>query len=263
MKWTEEAENAIGKVPFFVRKIVRKKVEEEARQAEARTVTIRHVRTSQQRFLRNMEDEIQGYRVETCFGPQGCRNRAAADDDLADKIDKILASRNLKRFLRETIPGKIKMHHEFRISISDCPNACSRPQIVDLGLLGACRPEVTGEQCSECGACASACAEDAVSFPDISRSAVPVIDRAGCLQCGQCATVCPTGTIIHGKRGYRILVGGKLGRHPRLGMELPEIYSSSDVLDIVERCIDHFMLHNRQGERFGDILARTGMNFLF
>ena len=35
------------------------------------------------------------------------------------------------------------MHHEFRVSLSACPNACSRPQIVDIGLIGAVTPVLT------------------------------------------------------------------------------------------------------------------------
>ena len=56
------------------------------------------------------------------------------------------------------------MYHEFRISISHCPNACSQPQIVDVGLIGACRPEVTGEDCTLCGECLQICRETAISI---------------------------------------------------------------------------------------------------
>ena len=40
MKWTPEAENAIKKVPFFVRKRVKKRVEDEARKAGADAVCL-------------------------------------------------------------------------------------------------------------------------------------------------------------------------------------------------------------------------------
>jgi hypothetical protein len=35
------------------------------------------------------------------------------------------------------------------------------------------------------------------------------------------------------------------------------------VLELVERCLDHHMEYNRNGERFGAILRRTGNAFLF
>ncbi|MFC1885383.1 PCP reductase family protein [Thermodesulfobacteriota bacterium] len=45
MKWTDEAEKAVSRVPFFVRKRVRKRVEEEARSSGDRKVRMEHVRT--------------------------------------------------------------------------------------------------------------------------------------------------------------------------------------------------------------------------
>ena len=95
------------------------------------------------------------------------------------------------------------MHHEFRISISDCPNACSRPQIVDVGLNGARRPSVSDETCNQCGACKEVCRENAISFQD----SIPIVDHSRCLSCGRCVEVCPTGTLQEAARGYRILVG--------------------------------------------------------
>ena len=84
MKWSREAEQAVSRVPFFVRKRVRARVEEEAERAGARQVGLEHVRASQKRFLERMQDEVRGYQVETCFGPGGCKHRAVVDDDMAD-----------------------------------------------------------------------------------------------------------------------------------------------------------------------------------
>ena len=68
MKWGGEAKDALARVPFFVRKLVKKRVEEEAARSGANEVTIEHVRTCQERFLKRMEDEVKGFQVETCFG---------------------------------------------------------------------------------------------------------------------------------------------------------------------------------------------------
>ena len=75
-----------------------------------------------------------------------------------------------------------------------------------------------------------------------------------CLSCGRCIVVCPTGTIIESTRGFRLLVGGKLGRHPQLGQELPNIYSASETLAMAKKCLDIFQQHNQHGERFGEVL---------
>ena len=152
MKWRKEAEEAVSRVPFFVRKRVKRRVEEEATRCGAKEVDIEHVKTCQKRYLSRMEDEVKGYQVETCFGPSGCPNRAVIDEEFPAKLETLLAHQDLRSFLKERVKGPLKLHHEFRLSVSDCPNACSRPQIVDVGLIGACLPEITEDRCSECGA---------------------------------------------------------------------------------------------------------------
>jgi dissimilatory sulfite reductase (desulfoviridin) alpha/beta subunit len=254
MKWEKKAEEAVRRVPFFVRGRVRKRVEEEARRRGSRTVTEAHVRTCQERFLTRMEEEVKGYQVETCFGPTGCPNRAFASDSFAARAETLLGGRELRAFLEEKVTGKLKLHHEFRLSCSDCPNACSRPQIADIGLIGACRPAVTEKECTECEECVEACREAAIELVE----GRPVIDFGKCLDCGKCIDVCPTGTLEAGEKGFRVLVGGKLGRHPRLGYELPGIYGEEESLALIGRCLDHYQRHCRKGERFGEILERTG-----
>ena len=69
---------------------------------------------------------------------------------------------------------------------------------------------------------------------------------------------CPTGTLEEGEKGFRILVCGKRGRHPKLGAELPGIHGEEETLRVIDACLDHFVLHCREGERFGEILERTG-----
>jgi dissimilatory sulfite reductase (desulfoviridin) alpha/beta subunit len=104
----------------------------------------------------------------------------------------------------------------------------------------------------------SACKENAIAM----RDGRPVFNASSCLSCGQCVRVCPNGTLREGKKGYRILVGGKLGRHPRLGEELPRIYEPHETLGIVERCLDIYQQYCRSGERFGEILEREGIERL-
>ena len=99
MKWADEANDAVSKVPFFVRKRVRKGVEEEAARCGATEVRLEHVKSCQKRFLNQMEDEVKGYQVETCFGPSGCPNRAVIYEDFPRKIEDCLARREPKILL--------------------------------------------------------------------------------------------------------------------------------------------------------------------
>lgn len=261
MKWSDEASQALTRVPFFVRKRVRRAVEQEAAARGENRVTLEHVRFCQERFLKRMEEEVRGYRVESCFASGGCPNQAvepAQATGLPEALEDRLREADLRSFLKTRVAGTLKLHHEFRIAVAGCPNACSRPQIADIGLIGACTPEISGVECSRCGACLDACRDRAV----ILESGAPVIDRTACVRCGDCVRACPTGALAAGKIGYRILIGGKLGRHPRLGAELPGLHDRESVSKIVESCLGHFRANCLGGERFGEILERTGNGFI-
>ena len=254
MKWTKEAEDAVARVPFFVRKRVKKKVEEEAEQAGSRMVTLDHVQNSQKRFLNEMDQEAKGFQVETCFGPSGCPNRAVDCEGIAQEIEKEILKRDLRSFLKERVQGPLKMHHEFRVSLSCCPNACSRPQIVDFGIIGAKHPKIGGEPCTQCGACVDACQEGAIRLEEGAEN--PIIDFEKCLFCGRCITACPTWTLQEDTQGFRVLVGGKLGRHPQLGKDLGKIYSKDEMIKLLNQYLDLYQAHTQKGERLGEILNR-------
>ena len=258
MDWSKEAENAVKKVPFFVRKRVKARVENDALQAGKKEVTLADVKSTQARYLKNMSSEVKGYQVETCFGPGGCPHRATISDGLLEKVEILLKKEDLLGFLMKNIQGDLKFHHEFRVTLADCPNACSQPQIKDIGIIGACSPELTDETCTMCEACVDACKEDAITLD--AENECPAIDYSRCLYCGKCMQVCPTGTIAEGAKGYRVQLGGKLGRHPRLAKELPGIYSEEQVLEIVKDCLKFYKANSRRGERFSQILTPADFN---
>lgn len=253
MKWMPEAEDAIKKVPFFVRKRVRARVEKETAEAGKQVISLADVKAAQARYLSSMSSEIKGYQIETCFGPSGCPNRAMISDQLIAQIEADIKKEDLLGFLKRTVKGNLKFHHEFRITLADCPNACSQPQIKDIGIIGACGPVLGDEPCSMCEACVEACREDAIMLDPAKE--VPVIDDDLCLKCGKCIPVCPTGTLVEGQKGYRVQLGGKLGRHPQLARELPGIYDENTVMKIVKDCLRFYKDNSKHGERFGQILT--------
>jgi dissimilatory sulfite reductase (desulfoviridin) alpha/beta subunit len=251
MKWTTEAETAIKRVPFFVRKKVRARVETEAQEGGKKIVSIDDVMATQTRFLSKINSEIKGYQLETCFGPSGCPNRANISDHLIQKLETVLKKAGLLGFLKNTVRGELKIHHEFRVTLADCPNACSQPQIKDIGIIGATLPEVTDESCTLCEACIEACRETAIKLDQRS----PKIDFNLCLKCGKCVAVCPTGTLAAACRGYRVQLGGKLGRHPKLARELPALFSEKEVLQIVKDCIALYKKKSTHGRRFAEVFT--------
>jgi anaerobic sulfite reductase subunit C len=256
MKWSKEADEAVSKVPFFIRKKVKRKVEEYAQKGGADVVVLDHVQKCRQNYLTNMEDEVKGYEIETCFGPSGCPNRAI-DDDIIGDIENIPELRVLRNFLKSKVNGQLKLHHEFRISVSDCPNACSRPQITDVGLIGASKPKFTQHACNACGACKTVCKEEAISYVQDGESMQ--LDSSACIACGACIKVCPTGALSEMTKGYRIMLGGKLGRHPQLAREFDGIFTKTEALAIIAQTLQFYMKYNENGERLAVLLNKHGM----
>ncbi|MBW2011077.1 MAG: 4Fe-4S binding protein [Deltaproteobacteria bacterium] len=253
MKWLPEAEAALKKVPFFVRKKVRVRVEKEAAHAGRQVVGLSDVKATQKRYLNRMSSEIKGYQLDACFGSDGCPNRTIRSDGLFKKIEKALEKADLLSFLRHHVGDNLKFHHEFRITMADCPNACSQPQIKDIGIIGACEPRIRDEVCSCCEACVDTCPDNAIKID--RNSEMPVINDRLCMLCGRCIAVCPTGTIAENKRGFKVSLGGKLGRHPRLARALPGIFNEDEVVEIVNACLDFYKQHSRKGKRFAEILT--------
>ncbi|MFC1495010.1 4Fe-4S binding protein, partial [Thermodesulfobacteriota bacterium] len=172
--------------------------------------------------------------------------------DLVEKIEKILSAENMKDFLKEKAIGPLKFHHEFRVSISGCPNACSRPQIVDIGIIGLSTPEINKENCNGCAKCQKVCREGVVSFID----GIPEIDKSKCLLCGQCVKTCDQGAMEEGAKGFKVLIGGKLGRHPRLALAVPGLFNMKETINIINRLVRYYKENCLNGECFGELLEK-------
>jgi len=253
MKWSSEAEAAIQKVPFFVRKKVRKKVEQYARDKGRARVGIGDVNAAKKKFTASMSNEIKGYQLDRCFGASGCPHAALSCEGIMEKAEAIFQEEDILGFLKKEVKGELKYHHEFRMSCADCPNGCSQPQIKDVGILGARSPRLTEEACSQCRACVEICPDHCISLDDIDVH--PTIDVDACMMCGNCIEACPTGTIDEGEKGFRVQLGGRLGRHPRLAMALPRLMSEAEVVEVLKRVIVFYKTHSKKGARFSKLLG--------
>ena len=255
MTWDSEAEKMLQRVPFFVRKRVRTKVEEEVAAAGRNLVTRKDLEDSKKKHLKSLSEGIKGFSLEACFGSSGCHNAAVSSADVVSNLDSLLERADLLTFLRSRLGERLKLHHQLRITIADCPNSCSQPQIKDIGIIGQAQIECNPNECTGCGECEAVCEESAIVLKD---GFLVGVDEKLCVQCGACAHVCPTESLSTTGGTFRVLVGGKLGRHPQLARELTRDLDGLQVLDLVGVIVDFFKANAKSGERLGAVINRVG-----
>jgi len=197
-----------------------------------------------------------GFAIAACRGPQGCEHRALDPGDLPERLAAPLEALDFGTGLARLLGRPPRRHELFTVSLSCCPNACSRPQIADVGLIAAQRPAADPSRCTRCGACRDACRENAVVL--LPSGQLDAIDEAACLACGACIAACPAGALSPGRSGWRVQLGGRLGRHPRLAEELPGLHSADQAVEFTLRAARHLLEHARPGQRLGDLVAKAG-----
>lgn len=155
-----------------------------------------------------------------------------------------------KEFFGEDMPVKIKF------AVTGCPNACAKPQENDFGVMGVLKPGLYTDDCTACGTCTFMCPEKAFV---VEGTKVKILwDK--CNLCGACLGTCPTDLIFEEWKGYKIFVGGKIGKHPKLGRELAIVKSPEETVALFRKIIDWSKKNTNIGERFGDCLDRVGFD---
>ncbi len=198
----------------------------------------------------NTQTPMASHAIKICRGATGCPHAVLTQDPSAE-LEAVLAAAGWPRFLAGQI-HPIRHHHQFRLVVSCCPNGCSQPHIADFALVATARIGVDAQACSACGQCLQACAEGALRLEQAIA-----LDPLRCLGCAACVQVCPSTALHVRDTAYRVLLGGKLGRHPRLAHELGT-FSLPAALSILERTLDVFMRNYRPGLRLGELVDKTG-----
>jgi anaerobic sulfite reductase subunit C len=253
--WDSEAEKMLRRVPFFVRKRVRIKVEEEVAAAGRNLVTGKDLEESKRKQLKSLSEGIKGFSLEACFGSSGCHHAVVSSADMVSNLDSLLEKADLLTFLRSRLGERLKLHHQLRITIADCPNSCSQPQIKDIGIIGQAQIDCNPDECTGCGECEAACEESAIVLKD---GFLVGMDEKLCVECGACARICPTDSLSTAGSTFSVLVGGKLGRHPQLARELTRDLDGDQVLALVSVIVDFYKSKANSGERLGALINRIG-----
>ncbi len=172
-----------------------------------------------------------GFEVDFC---RHCRNSLFDLRALKGEIESIALNS----------PHSAKRSHErIKAGFSACPNACSAPQIKDFGVIAFIIPELDPEKCVSCGKCHEACRENAIDFhmqPEFNEN---------CIGCGDCMRACEHNAIA-GSVKFKLLAGGKLGRHPRFA----EVFMVTDDPSVIEKIFRRVVeISEKHEKRFSHI----------
>ncbi len=164
-------------------------------------------------------DEIVN--IIACPGVERCKFANIDTIGLAKKID-------------EKLFGK-EMPVKMRIALSGCPNACTSPMLNEIGVIGRVRPlRTSGRLCTGCGSCVEYCKEKAIRI----KNGISVLDETKCVDCGVCIQSCHFDLIEAEHRHFLITVGGRRGRHPRIGRELLTVETEEEVLATIDKIVN-------------------------
>lgn len=287
LEWDKQAQAKLKRVPFFLRGMVRGKVEEHVAELGKAVVTAGDVDAARQRLMpggppsandngtiptealqqlldraetdvAELEHRTRFYHIRPCAGATGCPLTVVDSRALADRLAAVMEARDVTTRKSATLKGPVLSHQRFKVSVAGCPNGCTEPQIKDFGIIGRARVIVGAGDCNGCQRCVRDCPDDAIAVADKQ----PVIDRELCLDCGRCAQVCPTGALVIEATGYSVLVGGKLGRRPQLARQWLSWTDEAGVERAFDAALDLWLSEDGRGERLGAILARVGWEAL-
>ena len=165
------------------------------------------------------KDEIVN--IIGCPGIERCKFANIDTISLAKKIDAKLFGKEMP----------VKM----RIAISGCPNACTSPMLNEIGVIGRIKPVRTDERlCTGCGSCVEYCKEKAVRV----KNGISVLYEDKCVQCGVCVRSCHFDLLKSENSHYLITVGGRRGRHPKIGRSLLTVETEDQVLFVIEKIVE-------------------------
>jgi len=197
----------------------------------------------------------KGFSVVQCKAADFCTRAVKNTDHVAQQIENLLEDIHLDQLIRQKFGDKIAKHHVFEIVFSGCPNGCSKPQINDIGIMAKATVDVDCSQCIACMKCVTKCKENALVWDGEQI----LIAYEQCIGCGDCVAICPTNAISKVQVGYRIIAGGRLGRHPQLALEIFPFVTEEHVMSIVEGLVEYFQQYAEKDERLADVIARLGV----
>ncbi len=184
--------------------------------------------------------------IIACPGNATCRFGCIDTRAIAEEVDR--------RYFRMDVPYKLKM------GVTGCPNNCGKAREADIGVMGIRTPRWSAEACTQCGACVQLCPVQAISCENDQY--LRNTDR--CINCSACSVLCPAKAWGPESFGYTLLIGGTLGKKPRLAVPLKEnIQKTGELFELIDRTIEFFKANGRKKERLGHLIDRLGQDIVF
>ena len=288
MEWEKEAVelHELMPIPPNVSTFAKKQAEKCARSMGMQKVTVREVQEAEKAYadffgrektqeMRNafegkeptpqMVDELffdaagMVYNIVVCPVKYGSQGQEVTDGivSIYRGVKEIFERENVERIVADLSRIPLCESSRFNVVITGCSNCCEPPYFKDLGIVGQHIPEVSEAECLHCEKCVNVCFEDAITLGEDG----PVIDRKRCIRCEFCAKTCPGGKIVIGKRGYKVIAGGRDYRHPAIAQTVKEFTDKDGVLATVEKVVS-LLKKGREGDTLKSLMDTYGINAL-
>lgn len=84
-------------------------------------------------------------------------------------------------------------------------------------------------------------------------------DMQRCILCSVCVVRCPEGAWKPDARGVTVLIGGTMGKLPRLAVPLKRfVADEQELFQLIECLVEYYRAHGRAKERLGHMMERMG-----
>lgn len=288
MEWEKEAEERHEQMPIppNVSIFARKQAEKCARNKGAQRVTIKEVLEAEEAYAdffgrektQEMRNAFEGkepvpqmveelffdssgmlYNIQVCPVKYGSQGKEVTDGivSIYRGVKAIFERENVEQVIAGLSRIPLCESSRFNVVITGCSNCCEPPFFKDLGIIGQHIPKVSGVECLQCKKCLSVCIEDAITLRDDG----PVINRERCINCEFCAKTCPAEKIVIGKRGYKVIAGGRDYRHPAIAQTIKAFTDKDGVLSTVEKVVS-LLKKGREGDTLKSLIDTYGINAL-
>ena len=288
MEWNKEAIERHEQMPIppSVSPLAKKQAEKIARKKGMSHVTVKEIEEAEEAYAtyfgrekaQEMKNLLEGkepvpqmvdelffdsseklYDIKVCPVKYGSQSKEVADGitGIFRGVQEIFENEQIEETIAELSRAPLSQQSRFTVVITGCSNCCEPPFSSDLGVVGQHVPEVTNADCLQCKKCKSVCFEDAITLNENG----PSINRKLCINCEFCAKSCPNEKIIVGKRGYKVIAGGREYRHPAVAVTVKAFIDQEDVLTTVKKIVN-LLKKGNEGDTLKSLIEKYGIDTL-